>query len=66
MSARSYEVNLVLEDQFVGFVLLCFEGDDIVFEQFYRSSEKAEAIGEKFLSGLFLEGFDYREEYISV
>lgn len=63
---RSYEVRLVL-GRFIGWSLLCFEGDEMIWQQFYKSSDKAHEIGEKFLTGAFHEGLSYAEdEYISV
>ena len=40
-----------------GFELLCFEGDDCVWEQTFGSESSAEAYGARFLDGEFRDGF---------
>ena len=58
---RSYEVDVHLEEHLFGFVLLCFEDDDCVHEQFFRNSDDAHAMGSRFLDGLYIKGFPIEE-----
>lgn len=39
------------------FELLCFEGDDCVWEQMFDSEQEAMAYGDRYLNGEFNEGF---------
>ena len=48
---RSYEVDVHLDENLFGFYLMCYEGDDVVYEQFFRDSSDAHAIGNMFLDG---------------
>ena len=54
---RSYEVDVYLDENLFGFYLMCFEGDDCVHEQFFRDSDDAHAMGNRFLDGLYVKGF---------
>lgn len=52
---RSYEVDINLEEDRFGFILLCYEDDDCVYDQFFRSSDDAHLMGQRFLDGLSIE-----------
>lgn len=39
------------------FDLLCFEGDDCIWEQSFDSEAAAQAFGDRFLDGEFADGF---------
>jgi len=56
---RTYEIDLVLDETKAGYILLCFEDDDCVWEQFFRTDRKddAEMMGENFVAGKYEEGF---------
>ncbi len=56
---KSYEVDIVLDEKWVGFVLTCWEDDDCVWEEFFDDSEDAHAQGNRFLDGQYVRGFDY-------
>ena len=58
---RSYDVSVHLDENLFGFYLLCFEGDDVVHEQFFRDSDDAHAMGHRFLDGLYVKGFPIEE-----
>jgi hypothetical protein len=58
---RSYEVDVHLDENLFGFYLLCYEGDDVVHEQFFRDSSDAHAMGNRFLDGLYVKGFPLEE-----
>ena len=63
MSSRSYDIDVHIDSEKVGFMLYCFEGDDCIFEQFFKDMSKAKKLGEKFLDGYFYSGFPiYLEE----
>ena len=52
---RSYEVDVHLEENLFGFILLCFEGDEVVHDQFFRDSADAHAVGNMFLDGRYVK-----------
>lgn len=54
---RSFDIDLHISEHGTGWMLYCFEGDDCIWEEFYRDRAKAEARGNKFLTGAFVEGF---------
>lgn len=58
---RSYEVDFSVVDNKVGFLLLCFEDDDCVWEQFFVDSTDAHKTGHRFLDGLYVKGFPVEE-----
>lgn len=53
---RSYDVSVHLDENLYGFYLVCFEGDEIVHEQFFRDSDDAHAVGHMFLDGKYVKG----------
>ena len=55
---RSYDVSVYLDENLFGFYLLCFEDDDCVYEKFFRDRSDAERVGEKFLDGIYVKGYD--------
>lgn len=59
---RSYDIDVCIEKNRVGFMLYCFEDDDCIWEQFFVDSNKARKLGEKFLDGCFYDGFIYSQE----
>jgi hypothetical protein len=59
--AKSYEVDFSVIDNRVGFVLYCFEDDDVVHEQFFRDSDDAHRNGHRFLDGCYVKGFIYED-----
>ena len=58
---RSYDVDFSVVDNRVGFMLYCFEDDDVVHEQFFRDSDDAHLMGHRFLDGLYVKGFPIEE-----
>ena len=58
---RSYDVCVHLDENLFGFYLYCYEGDDVVHEQFFRNSDDAHAMGERFLDGLYVKGYPIEE-----
>lgn len=58
---RSYDVDILLEENRFGFMLLCFEDDDCVHEQFFLNSDDAHAMGRRFLDGLYIKGYPIEE-----
>ena len=58
---RSYDVSVYLDENLYGFYLLCFEDEDVVYEQFFRDSDDAHAMGQRFLDGLYVKGFPLEE-----
>lgn len=52
---RSYEVDVHLDENLFGFYLTCYEGEDIVHEQFFRDSGDAHAMGNMFLDGRYVK-----------
>lgn len=44
------------------FELLCFEGDDCVWEQLFDSEKDARVYGDRFLDGEFKDGFETEVE----
>lgn len=58
---RSYQVDIVVSYDCLGFNLLCFEGDDCVWEQCYDDSDVAHAMGQRFLDGLYVKGYPIEE-----
>lgn len=52
---RSYEVDVHLDENLFGFYLTCYEGDEIVHDQFFRDSSDAHAMGNKFLDGIYVK-----------
>lgn len=62
MSSRSYDIDVHIDADKVGFMLYCFEGDDCIWEQFYSDSDRAKRQGEKFLDGCYYHGFPFLEE----
>jgi hypothetical protein len=58
---RSYEVEAYLSEMYVGFILLCYEGDELVYHQYFDDSDDAVSIGEKFLDGLYVRGYSVSE-----
>jgi hypothetical protein len=59
--AKSYEVDFSVIDNRVGFVLYCFEDDDVVHEQFFVDSTDAHRNGHRFLDGCYVKGFIYED-----
>lgn len=57
---RYYDVSIVIGEK-IGFVLTCYENDKCIWEGFFKNSDKAEQIGQKFLDGTFIEGFNYSD-----
>lgn len=58
---RSYEVDVYLDENLFGFYLMCFEDDDVVYEQFFRDSGDAHAMGHRFLDGKYVKGYPLEE-----
>ena len=58
---RSYDVSVHLDENLFGFLLLCYEGDDVVYEQFFRDNEDAHLMGHRFLDGLYVKGYPLEE-----
>ena len=54
---RAFEIDLHVTENAAGWMLLCFEGDDCIWEEFFRDRNKAERQGNKFLDGTFIHGF---------
>lgn len=51
---RSYEVNVCVELNFIGFELLCFnQYDEVVYSQKVKSAEVANDLGQKYLNGAY-------------
>ena len=42
------------------FELMCFEGDDCVWEEVFDTEAEAMAYGDRYLNGEFSEGFELR------
>lgn len=40
------------------FELLCFEGDDCIWEQVFDTDTEAQVYGERYLNGEFKDGFE--------
>lgn len=59
--AKSYDVDFSIVDNRAGFMLMCFEDEDCVWQQFYLDSDEAHTIGHRFLDGLYIHGFHYVE-----
>jgi hypothetical protein len=58
---KSYDVSFHLDENLAGWYLTCFEGDEIVHEEFFRDSEDAHFIGHRFLDGLYVKGFSFED-----
>lgn len=58
---RSYDVSFDLDENRAGWLLLCFEGDDCVHEQFFLDSQDAHYMGHKFLDGCYIKGYSLEE-----
>lgn len=58
---KSYDVSFELDENRAGWVLLCFEDDDCVHEQFFRDSDDAHYMGHKFLDGCYIKGYTFEE-----
>ncbi len=56
---RSYDVDFCVQNNNAGFMLLCFEDDDCVWEQFFFDSTEAHKTGHRFLDGCYVRGFEY-------
>jgi hypothetical protein len=54
---RAFEIDLHVTEKAAGWMLLCFEDDDCIWEEFFRDRSKAEAQGNKYLDGTFIQGF---------
>lgn len=52
---RSYEVRFHLDESLVGWYLVCYEGDDVVHEHFFRDKFDAEMTGNMFLDGHYVQ-----------
>lgn len=42
------------------FELLCFDGDDCVWEQVFDTAEEAQVYGDRYLDGDFNDGFEVK------
>ena len=42
------------------FELLCFEGDDCIWEEMFETEAEAQAYGDRYLDGEFNDGFELR------
>ncbi len=42
------------------FELLCFEGDDCIWEQLFDTAEEAQVHGDRYLNGDFNDGFEVK------
>ena len=60
---RSYEVGIHLDENLFGFVLLCYENDECVLDEFFRDSEDAHRAGNMFLDGLYIKGLLFEDVY---
>ena len=58
---KSYDVAFELDENRAGWVLLCFEDDDCVHEQFFRDRADADLMGHRFLDGCYIKGFPLEE-----
>lgn len=52
---RSYEVDVYLSQEWVGFILTCYEGDECVYEEFFDDASDAHAMGNRYLDGCFIK-----------
>lgn len=43
------------------FEVLCYEGDDCIWEQVFETEDKANRFGERYLDGEFRDGFPMAE-----
>jgi hypothetical protein len=47
---RSFLVEPVVTEEYVGFTLFAFDGDELVYDQFFRTTEDAEEVGEDWVA----------------
>lgn len=52
---RSYDVSFYLDSYITGWHLLCFEDDDVVYDQIYADNEHAHEMGQAFLDGCYVK-----------
>jgi len=43
---RTYTVEPVVSEEYVGFTLFAWEGEELAYDQFFRSTEEADEVGE--------------------
>ena len=45
-----------LDENLCGFYLYCYEGEEVVHEQFFRDTHDAHIVGNMFLDGKYIKG----------